>query len=80
MLSEISGSFVVTSTNKEELYKIISLNTNKSCGPNCISTKVLHLLQDQISNHLAIDLLFSTGFFFATLKAAKVISIPHKEF
>ena len=52
--SEINNSFLITSTNKEEICKIItSLNSNKSCGPNSISTKVLHLLQDQISNHLA---------------------------
>ena len=47
--SEINDSFIITSTNKEEIYKIIwSLNTNKSCGPYSIPTKVLHLLQDQI--------------------------------
>ena len=52
--SEINNSFLITSTNKEEICKTItSLNSNKSCGPNSISTKVLHLLQDQFSNHLA---------------------------
>ena len=56
-----------------------SLNSNKSCGPNSIPTKVLHLLQDQISNHLATvcNLSFSTGVFPAILKTAKVITI-HK--
>ena len=40
--SEINDSFLITSTNKEEIYKIItSLNSNKSCGPNSIPTKVL---------------------------------------
>ena len=79
--SEINDYFIITSTNKEEIYKIISsLNTNKSCGPNSIPTKVLHLLQDQISNHLATicNLSFSTGVFPAILKTAKVISIHKK--
>ena len=74
--SEINDSFIVTSTNKEEIYEIKwSLNINKSCGPNSILTKVLHLHQDQISNHLATicNLSFSTGVFPAILKTAKVI-------
>ena len=54
MSSEINDCFIETSTNKEEIYKLISsLNTNKSCGPNSIPTKVFRLLQDQLSNHLA---------------------------
>ena len=45
--SEINDSFIITSTNKEEIYKIIStLNSNKSCGSNSIPTKILHLFQD----------------------------------
>ena len=57
-----------------------SLNSNKSCGPNSIPTKVLHLLQDQISNHLATicNLSFSTGVFPAILKTAEVIPIHKK--
>ena len=39
----------MTTSEKKNL---LSLNTNKSCGPNSIPAKVLHLLQDQISNHL----------------------------
>ena len=65
-----------TSTTNEEICKIISsLNTNESCVPNSIPTKVLHLLQDQISNHLGIigNLSFSTGVFLAILKTAEVI-------
>ena len=77
--SEIKDSLLITSTNKEEIYNIISLNSNMSSGPNSIPTKVLHLLQDQISNHLATvcNLSFSTGVFPAILKTAKVITI-HK--
>ena len=77
--SEINDSFIITSANKEKNYKILSLKTNKSCRPNNIPTKVLHLLQDQISNHLATicNLSFSTVIFPAVLKRAKVIPI-HK--
>ena len=78
----IKDSFLITSTNKEEICKIISLNSNKSSGPNSIPTKVLHPLQDQISNHLATicNLSFSAGVFPAILKTAKVISVHKKEF
>ena len=79
--SEINDSLLITFTKKEEIFKIISsLNSNKSCGSNSIPTKVLHLLQDQISNHLATicNLSFSTGVFPAILKTAKVISIHKK--
>ena len=81
MSSKNNDSFIITSTNKEEIYKIkSSLNTNKSCGPNSIPTKILHLLQDQISNHLVTicNLSFSTGIFPAILKTAKVIPIHKK--
>ena len=71
---------IITSTNKEEIYRVISLNTNKSGGPNSIPTEVLHLLQDQISNHLATicNLSFSTGVFPTILKTAKVVPIHKK--
>ena len=77
--SEINDSFLTT-TNKEEIYKIkSSLNRNKS-GPNSILTKVLHLLQHQTSNHLATacNLSFSTGVFPVILKTARVIPIYKK--
>ena len=79
--SEINDSFLITSTNKEEIYKIIKfLKSNKSCRPNSIPTKDLHILQDQISNHLATicNLSFSTGVFPAIPKTAKVIPIHKK--
>ena len=61
-----NDSFIITTTNKEEICKVISsLNIHKSCGPNSISTKILHIVQDQISKHLATicNLSFSTGIF-----------------
>ena len=78
---EIDDFFIITSRTKEEIYKIISsLNANKSCGPNSISTKVLHLLQDQISNHLATicNLSLSAKVFLSIQKTAKVIPIHKK--
>ena len=80
--SEINDSFLITSTNKEEIYKIVTfLNSNKSCGPNSIPTKVLHLLQDQISNHLATicNLSFSTGVFPAYSEDSQSYSHSQKE-
>ena len=79
-----NDSFIITATNKEEICKVISsLNINKSCGPNSIPTKILHLIQDKISKHLATicNLSFSTGIFlFPTiLKTAKVIFIHKKD-
>ena len=79
--SEINDFFLITSTNKKEIYKIIkSFNSNKSCGPNSVPTKVLHLLQDQISNHFATicSLSFSTGVFPPIVKTTKVIPIHKK--
>ena len=80
--SKNNNSFIITATNKEEICKIISsLNINKSCGPNSTPTKILHLVQDQISKHLAIiyNLSFSTGIFPTILKTAKVIPIHKKD-
>ena len=77
-----NDSFIITATNKEEICKVISsLNINKSCGPNSIPTKILHLIQDKISKHLATicNLSFSTGIFPTILKTAKVIPIHKKD-
>ena len=55
------------------------LGTN-ICRLGSIPTKILHLVKDQISKHLATtsNLSFSTGIFPTILKTAKVIPI-HKE-
>ena len=54
---------------------------NKSCEPNSIQTKILHLVQDQISKHLATvcNLFFSTGIFSTILKTTEVILIHKKD-
>ena len=73
---------IITAKNKEEICKIISsLNINKSCGPNSIPTKILHLVQDQVAKHLATicNFSFSTGIFPTILKTAKVIPIHKKD-
>ena len=77
-----NNSFIITATNKEEICKIVSLSINKACGPNSILTKILHLVQDQISKHLATicSLSFSKGIFPTILKTAKVIPIHKKDF
>ena len=74
-------TLIITATNKEEICKIISLNTNKFCGPNSIPTKILHFVRDQISKHLATicNLSFSIGIFPTILKTAKVITIHKKD-
>ena len=77
-----NDSFIITATNKEEICKVISsLNINKSCGPNSIPASNLHLVQDQISKHLATIcyLSFSTEIFPTILKTAKVILIHKKD-
>ena len=73
---------MITAKNKEEIYKVISsLSINKSCRANSIPTKILHLVQDQISKHLATicNLSFSTGIFPTILKTAKVIHFHKKD-
>ena len=77
-----NDSFIITTTNKEEICKVISsLNINKSCGPNSIPTKILHFVQDQISKHLATicNLSFPAEIFPTILKTAKVIPIHKKD-
>ena len=77
--SEINYSFLTT-TNKEEIYKIRSSLHSNNSGPNSILTKVLHLLQHQTSNHLATvcSLSFSNGVFPVILRTARVIPIYKK--
>ena len=73
--------FILTATNKLEICRTISfLNINKSCGPNIILTKILRLVQDQTTKHLALvcNLSLSIGIFPFILKITKVIPIDKK--
>ena len=43
--TENNDSFIITPTNKKNIFKIIStLNIDKFCGPNSIPSKILHLV------------------------------------
>ena len=77
----IHESIILSQITEDEISKIISsLNSSKSTGPNSISTKILKLLQVQISKHLTdiFNLSFTTGIFPHSLKSAKVIPIHKK--
>ena len=59
----------------------LSLNENKSVGPNGLPTKILRLLKNDISLQLTniFNLSFSTRVFPSGLKIAKVIPIHKNE-
>ena len=74
-------SFFVTPDDSTEVSQIISsLNQNKSDGPNNIPTKILKLLNKDISDQLAIlfNQSFSSGIFPSILKSSKIIAIYSK--
>ena len=60
---------------------ISSLHSNKSAGPNSISTKVLKVLKNNTSNQLSgtFNISFSSGVFTSILKSVKVISVHEKD-
>ena len=75
-------SLFITPTDANEVNLIISsLNSDKSTGPNSLSTKILKLLKNGISTNLAeiFNLSFSSGVFPSILKIAKVIPVHKKE-
>ena len=63
-------SLFVTTTDAHEVNLISSLNSDKSIGPNSLQTKILKLLKNDISTHLAdiFNLPFSSGVFPSILK------------
>ena len=74
-------SIILSQITEDELSKIISFfNRSKPTSPNSIPTKILKLLQVQISKHLTyiFKLLFTTSIFPNSLKFAKVIPIHKK--
>ena len=69
-------------TDKEETANITSsLNYNKASGPNSIPYRILFLLKNEISKHLAdfFNLSFMTGVFPSVLKTAKVVPVLKKD-
>ena len=77
----IHESIILSQINEDEISKIISsLNSSKSTGPNSIPTKILKLLQVQISKHLTdiFNLSFTTGIFPHSLKSSKSQFIKKK--
>ena len=75
-------SLFITPTDAHEVNLIISLlNSNKCTGPNSLPTKILKLLKNEISTHLAdiFNLSFSSRVFPSILKIAKVTPVYKKE-
>ena len=75
------NSFFINPTDKTEIKNIIlSLASLKSIGPNCIPTKILQLLSNDILIQFAelFNLPFSEGVFPSILKTCKVIPIYKK--
>ena len=82
LLTKNNLSFITNAASKEKILKKTAfLHLSSSCGVNSISTKILHLVQDQISKHLGTvcNLSFSTGIFPTILKIARVIPIHKKD-
>ena len=80
--NESSGAIFLQPTDKEEIANIISsLNSSKASGPNSIPYRILFLLKNEISKHLAdlFNLSFMTGVFPSVLKTAKVIPVFKKD-
>ena len=74
-------SFFLTPSGSTKVSNIIfSLNQNKSDGPNSIPIKILKLLNEDISDQLAIlfNQSFSSGIFPSILKTSKIIPIYKK--
>ena len=71
----------ITPTDAHEVNLISLLNSNKCTGPNSLPTKILKLLKNEISTHLAdiFNLSFSSGVFPSILKIAKVTPVYKKE-
>ena len=77
-----ADSLFITPADAHEVNLIISsLNSDKSTGPNSLPTKIIKLLKNDISAHLAdiFNLPFSSGVFPFILKIAKVIPAHKKE-
>ena len=80
LLTENNDSFLITVKNKEEIYKIIFFSVLINLSNINKSFKILHLVQDGISDYIATtcNLSFPTVIFPTILKTAKVIPIHKK--
>ena len=79
MKNNSSNSFFLSPSNKNQILSIISsLIPNKSVGPNSIATKILKLLNDEVSSHLSGIYNISMGVFPSVLKTAKAIPVHRK--
>ena len=76
-----ADSLFITPTDAHEVNLISSLNSDKSTGPNSLPTKILKLLKNDSSTHLAdiFDLSFSSGVYPSILKIVKVLPVHKKE-
>ena len=75
-------SFFISPTDKTEIENITSsLDSNKSVGPNSITTNVLKILKNDISNQLPeiFNISFSSGLFSSIPETAKVVPVHKKD-
>ena len=80
--NENSSTIFLQRTDREDIANIISsFNSNKASGPNSIPYRILFLLKNEMSKHLAdlFNLSFMTGVFPSVLKTAKVIPVFKKD-
>ena len=74
----VTESIFMQPTDPAEVFSsIMSLNSNKSCGVDCIPTKIVKLSAYIISEPLAVlvNKAFSLGIFLDSLKIAEVVPI-----
>ena len=76
-----TNTFFLTTTDKNEISLIFSLDSHKSSGPHNISVKILKLMKNEISQQLSdiFNMSFSIGLFLSVLKIAKVIPVHKKQ-
>ena len=72
--------FIAAADSYEVNLTISSLNSDKSTSPNSFPTKILKLLKNEISTHLAdiFNLSFSPGGFPSILKVVKAGPVHKK--
>ena len=73
--------FFLTTTDKNEIFLISSLDSHKSTDPNSIPVKTVKLLKNNVSQQLTdiFNTSFLTGQFPSILKITNVVSIHKKQ-